>query len=305
MCRQTIPALLSMLCAAALAAGESPGDNQSARVPTPLASRPVSGVDKPDRLNESPKSNLSDLPHLFRDLNLKGSNEHSLLPALRLAKQELPLVEGIKDYSAKLIMRERVGDKLGKRQAWLVKIRHQPFSVYTCGLAPASIKGQEAVYIVGKNDGKLWVHPAGAAGKLVHALSLDPAGATAMRDQRHPITEIGILNLVRKMIAVGERDIQHDDCQVTFFTGARINDRTCAGFQVVHSQERPYFCYHLARILIDDELGLPVRYEAYGWPSKPEDPLPLLEEYTYVDIKLNAGLTAKDFSTENPAYHFK
>jgi hypothetical protein len=312
MLRQTIPAFLSVLCLAdPLAAGDDPGHNRPVGTPLALA-HPIAGINMPERLREPPKPGLSISPEeigrggtdLFGDIGRK-SGEHPLLPALRWAKQALPAVEKIEDYSARFILRERLGDKLGNREAFLVKIRHQPFSVYTCGLGPTSIKGQEAIYVQGLNDGKLWVHPAGAAGRLVHAISLDPNGATAMHDQRYPLTEIGILKLCRKMIAVGDRDVKHDDCQVTYFAGARINDRTCSGFQVTHSQERPYFCYHIARVLIDNDLKLPVRYEAYGWPTKPEDPPPLLEEYTYIDLKLNNGFTDKDFSIENPAYHFR
>ena len=177
--------------------------------------------------------------------------------------------------------------------------------MYTRGLAPAAIKGQEAIYVAGRNDGKLWAHPAGLQGNLVHAISLTPDGTLAMRDQRYPITEIGILNMVKHLLAVAEQDIQHDECEVRFFAGAKINDRVCTWFQVVHPAPRPFFRFHLARIFVDDQLKIPVRYEAYDWPSKPGGPPELLEEYNYLDLKLNNGFTDEDFSIENPAYHFR
>ena len=227
------------------------------------------------------------------------------MPALRWAKECLPAIEELKDYSATFIKRELVDGRVGPRQSFFLKIRHKPFSVYMRGLAPLAIKGQEAVYVAGRNDGKLWAHPAGLQGKLVHAISLTPDGTLAMRDQRYPITEMGILKLVKKLLAVAERDIQHEECDVRFFSGAKINDRVCTWFQVVHPAPRPFFRFHLARVFVDDELKIPVRYESYAWPSKPGGPPELLEEYNYIDLKLNNGYTDRDFSIENPAYHFR
>ena len=67
---------------------------------------------------------------------------------------------------------------------------------------------------------------------------------------------------------------------------------------------RRNFIFHLARIFIDDELNIPIRYEAYGWPSRTGD-LPVLEEeYTYLDVKLNNGFTDDDFDIRNPNYGF-
>ena len=170
------------------------------------------------------------------------------------AKEALPAIENVKDYSALFVKRERVDGKLGVRQSLFIKVRHKPFSVYARGLAPAAIKGQEAIYVAGRNQGKLWAHPAGLQGRFVHALALKPDGMMAMREQRYPITEIGVLNMVKHMIAVAEQDIQHDDCEVRFFRGGKINDRACTWCQVVHPIPRQCFHFHLVRIFVDDEL---------------------------------------------------
>jgi hypothetical protein len=49
---------------------------------------------------------------------------------------------------------------------------------------------------------------------------------------------------------------------------------------------------------------VPIRYAAWTWPEKAGEEPPLLEEYTYVDMKLNVGLTDKDFDPDNSAYNF-
>jgi len=43
---------------------------------------------------------------------------------------------------------------------------------------------------------------------------------------------------------------------------------------------------------------------AYDWPTTPGGEAPLIEEYTYYNVKLNVGLTDLDFDKTNPAYNF-
>ena len=37
----------------------------------------------------------------------------------------------------------------------------------------------------------------------------------------------------------------------------------------VHPVPRREFKYHMARIFVDDEIDLPIRFETYDWPSRP------------------------------------
>ncbi len=67
---------------------------------------------------------------------------------------------------------------------------------------------------------------------------------------------------------------------------------------------REYFQYHKAQIFIDDQFQLPVRFAVYGWPAQDGGSLPLIEEFTVVDVKLNVGLTDEDFDHRNAAYEF-
>ena len=44
--------------------------------------------------------------------------------------------------------------------------------------------------------------------------------------------------------------------------------------------------------------------ELYGWPTQAGGQPPLVEEYTYRDVRVNVGLTDADFDPENPNYNF-
>jgi hypothetical protein len=232
-------------------------------------------------------------------------NEHPLMPALRWAHEGLGNIEKIHDYSATLVKRERIGGKIGEYEYMLIKVRHNPFSVYMHFLAPAEIKGQEVIYIEGQNNGHMWAHTIGVRDAMFGTVSIPPNGLVAMHNQRYPLTELGILNMVRRLVEVGEQDIKYAECEVKFFKGAKINSRTCTCIQVVHPVPRRNFLFHLARIFVDDELNVPVRYEAYGWPKETGGAPELDEEYTYLNLKLNNGYTDSDFDKQNPNYHFR
>jgi len=231
------------------------------------------------------------------------AEEHPLMPTLRWADQGLRNMEKIEDYSAVVAKRERLNGTVGDYEYMFVKVRHQPFSVYMYFLGPPKLKGQEVVYVEGQNNGNIFAHGTGLRAKF-GTVSLKPTGVVAMRGQRYPITELGIKNLIRRLLEVGQQDAQYGECEVKFLKGAKIKDRQCTCIQVVHPVPRRNFLFHLARIFVDDEFNMPIRYEAYDWPKTAGDPPELIEEYTYMDLKLNNGFTDADFDIRNPNYRF-
>jgi len=230
--------------------------------------------------------------------------EHPLMPALRWAYSGLKEMEKIRDYSAVLVKRERINGEVGDYERMFIKVRHDPFSVYLYFLSPQKFKGRECLYIRGANEGKMWAHDVGLRGKMFGTVSLKPDGVIAMQGQRYPLTEMGILNLTRRLVEVGEHDIKYGECEVKFYRGAKVADRQCTCIEVIHPVPRRNFRFHLARIFVDDELNVPIRYEAYSWPETQGGQPKLIEEYTYLNLKINPGFTDADFDIENPNYSF-
>jgi hypothetical protein len=101
----------------------------------------------------------------------------------------------------------------------------------------------------------------------------------------------------------GEKEKRFPNVEVTFKKNAKVNDRICTVLEIRHPDQNPQFEFHLAQVFIDDELNIPIRYAAYGWPEA-DDELPVQEEYTYMKLKLNQGFTDKDFDTKNKKYNF-
>ncbi len=226
------------------------------------------------------------------------------MPALRWAYSGLKDVEMIQDYSATVAKRERIGGKLLDYQYMFVKLRQHPFSVYMNFLGPATLKGQEVIYIEGKNNGRMWAHGVGFQ-KMFGTVSLKPDGPVAMKEQRYPLTELGILNLIKRLVEAAEKDVKYGECEVKFYQGAKVQGRVCTCIEVVHPVPRRNFLFHMAEIFVDKELNLPIRYASYDWPREKGGKPELMEEYTYLNLKLNNGFTDADFDTKNPAYKFR
>ncbi len=240
---------------------------------------------------------------------------HPLDPAIAIASDGLRNIrENVRDYNCVLVKRERIGGELGEYQYIYTKVRSEqlnngrvvvPFSVYMYFLKPSEMKGREVIFVKGQNNGKLVAHERrdSLKGKF-GSVWLPPEGALAMMGNRYPITEVGLKTLVVRLLEKGNRDRKRGECQVEFRKGAKINGRQCTMLQVTHPVQRPYFDFHVARIFIDDELNVPLRYAAYSWPKTPGGAPVLDEEYTYLKLNLNVGLTDKDFDVENKEYSF-
>ncbi len=252
------------------------------------------------------KNSISDL---FNEPAVSG--EHPLDPAMRVAQAGLDFYRSnVHDYQAIFIRQERIGGRMGDEVRSQVKFRNDrangdekiPQSVYMRFLEPKSASGREVIYIDGQNDGRLVAHEGGLL-NVVRA-NLLPTSRLAMRGNKHPITEFGIEKLILRLIEKGTRDRQFGDCQVEVDRSIRINGHSGTEIRIIHPQPSDDFEFHIARIIIDDELNLPVGYEGYLWPEKGSTEPVLNERYFYTDLQLNVGFTDRDFDPENPDYDY-
>ncbi len=256
---------------------------------------------------------------ITRVLKLSASNgvdesvrkDHPLYPTYVVATDVLEHIEKtVDDYTCLLVKRERIDGELQPYEYVFTKFRsgdvsdpNGTFGVYMRYLGPAKYRGQEALFVPGHNDGDILALRPGRRADL--QLSLDPNGSIAMQKSRYPITEFGIETLMRRLIDVAREDMRNDDCTVKVYHGAKVDGRECTAYEVQHELRKPRLRFHMARVFVDDELNVPIRYEAYDWPSEPGGAPRLLEEYTYRRLRLNVGLTDADFEHTNPDYGFR
>ncbi len=239
---------------------------------------------------------------------------HPLDRALDIARRDLARSQAnVVDYTAMLVKRERVGGTLNPHQFMVVKVRNRkvangritrPFSVYLGFVKPSSTKGREVIYVEGRDGGNLVAHEGGFKGRFLPTVTIPPDGMLAMRGQRYPITDVGIENLIVKLLERGQKARKSPDVMCEFRKNARVQNRTCTVMQVTQPTRRPEADFFQAQVFIDDQLNLPIRYVAYDWPANKGEPLKILEEYNYLNLKVNVGLTDADFDPHNPNYNF-
>lgn len=241
----------------------------------------------------------------------------SLDEVLQIAREALAhLQANVDDYTATLIQQESVAGMMGEPHEMHLKVqcRHrggnlqetEPLRIYLRFDRPQSVAGREVIWAEDMYDGKLVAHEGGLLGLMT--LRLDPQGLIAMRGQRYPIYEIGLTNLVKKLIERGEQDRGNPDVSFTITQNWDVNGQPCELIEVKRARPSGQSDdFYRAEICFDRQRHLPLRYAAYGWPQEPGDPqsAPLLESYTYLDIKTNVGLTAADFDLTNPSYQFR
>jgi hypothetical protein len=229
--------------------------------------------------------------------------EHPLAPLNRMLKASVEEMDrNLRDYSCTFIKQERIDGELGEPQHIFMKIRHEPFSVYMSFLKPFA--GREVLWVDGQNNGDMIVREAGFK-RVLGKMNLDPKGAVAMRGQKYPITRVGIRNLTAELLRQFESDARYQECEVSHKADVKIGSRVTTMVQVTHPIARQNFRAHVARLFFDNELHIPIHYDAYGWPQQPGAQPPLEERFTYANLKINNGYTARDFDANNNPEIFK
>jgi hypothetical protein len=210
-------------------------------------------------------------------------------------------VRELKDYTAVFTKTELVNRRLIK-QVMDMKFRTKPFSVYFKYRSPAEA-GRQAIYVEGRNNNRLAVKEVGLkaiAGPL--QLALD--SKIVMDENRYPVTHVGIANLLKTAIATWEHESKIEGIrpEVKFFPNAKIGDVPCQAWQITQLKPHKDLKYYIGRVYFDKETMLPLRAECYGWPRKPDEKAPLVEDYIYTNLKITAGLTDADFDPGRYGY---
>ena len=229
--------------------------------------------------------------------------EHPLVAPLKLTRRCAESYEEINDYSAVFVSRERIDGKLKPTNYILLKFREFPFSVYLKWLKPHA--GREAIFVEGRNRGKLLVHETGIKDAIAGTVKLDPHGRRVKRSSRHAITEAGIGRMIQTMQTTWNRELIYQGMDVKLFKNAQVNQRPCIAIQIYHPEPKREFVFCLTKVYIDQELKLPIRVESYDWPRRRGENPVLVESYTYTNLKLNMGFTDIDFDVRNPRYSFR
>ena len=170
------------------------------------------------------------------------------------------------------------------------------------------MKDREVLYVHGQHNGKMVARNGGQSNLKDVTLVMKPDSNRAMRGRHYPITEIGMGNIIERLIEEARVAMHVDrdrrECEFKIIENARIEGRVCRCVQVAFPQKRENLKFHVVRVFIDGETGLPIRFAAYSWPLEPGGSPRLIEEYTFLNLQVNVGLSEIDFDREYPEYRF-
>ena len=243
------------------------------------------------------------------DATASGTSVHPLAWTLRYANTRSDYIRNhVRDYTCRLIKRERIDGQLQDYQFINVQMRceqkrhgkvEQPMAVFLQFMAPKILADRRVLYVDGQHDGNILVRKGGRSLRYLK-LELDPTGRQAQRQTNYPITDVGFDKIIQRLLNIVADDIKHDptaaNTKVAHFRNAKVGDRVCTHIQVLHPKPGAGLQFHKASLYVDDELHVPIRLVVHDWPNKEDEEPPLMEEYVYVNLKLNVGLSDADFS---------
>lgn len=194
-----------------------------------------------------------------------------------------------RDYSGYMVRQERIGGKLQAEQTAEIRVRVEPFCVYTLTLAPKSVFNQELAYMGGKKDDKVRVKSAGIAGAGGFVtVAADDAKANA--ESKYTLTNTGIGAVLKRVEAALDAEKLAKNSPQVVASEYKFNDRACTKYEIFC--DRAHAKRFAARMVVyvDAEYKLPVRFEAYDAPKPGEKAGEMTESVSFVKLVLNAGL---------------
>lgn len=203
----------------------------------------------------------------------------------------------VQDYTAEIYKEVFQGGEKQKEERTIIKFQ-KPFKVYLKWIAGKN-KGAELLYVEGENNNKIIVKKKGIIG-ILGTMEMAPDGFWLRNFTKHSIKEAGFGGIIDKAwkqfkTAKEKNDIVSATCSL-----AELDGRPAHKVVLVVSpqgRDNGYYC-RAAIQYFDAESYLPIKSTFQLWDNDE------VEVFTFDKVKLNAGLTAKDFDRGNKEYHF-
>ncbi len=199
----------------------------------------------------------------------------------------------VDDFVCSFSTRERIRDEIIERKNVVFKFR-KPASFYM-KMTEGEDKDTELIYVEGRYDNNVEVHLGGFWGFF--RIAVDPRGKLALKNHRHPVTDADMGHILDVILANYRRGRDDPQARITYEGIERLDAREAVHAKAVFPAGRGYYG-GTVHVFIDRETLLPVRLTVYGWNDE------FLEEYRYEKVRLNVGLTDRDFDIGNPEYRF-
>ena len=193
--------------------------------------------------------------------------------------------DGIQDYTAVFLKRERIQGKLLPLET--IELRFQePHNVYMAWQEPYA--GRIIAYVEGENDHKIHVNPGGLLRFL--RVSLDPVSSLAMQKTHHSVLQAGLRKTIDLLMQQYQHATQGGPVAVHFRGHGKVDNRPAYHLEFICTAGNVEPCYaHRGDIWIDHAFYLPTRLQLYTRDNQ------LYAYYEYRRLQLNPGLSPEDF----------
>lgn len=227
---------------------------------------------------------------IFSQERLTQSDAEEIIKRMQTA------YEDIHDYVCTFNKQERIDGDLLPMETIRLKFK-KPFSVYMRWIEEPR-KGMEVLYVQGENDRKMIAHPGSFPDITV---KVDPNGKLAMRQNRHPVTEVGIGSAIQIIAKDIQRAGEHPEDSVKYLDHGieDVNGEKSRCIEaIMPADENSGYYAHRASICYQAETILLNQIKIWDHTNT------LVENYRYTKIETNVGLSELDFSDDNPEYEF-
>lgn len=200
----------------------------------------------------------------------------------------------IKDYTAILYKQERLGKNLQGVETIVLKYREKPKSIYMKWIA-GPWTGRELLYNERLSQTDVRVRESGLLGII--PIWIDYNNPIAQRGSNHPAVQIGLkfllnLNTDQYKRATANHELGRKDHGIQVVDGRKVYVMENI---LPRDKKKGYYCYRVFQYM-DYMEALEPKVEVYNWNDE------LKESFVYTKLKLNPGLTEKDFDPKNPNY---
>lgn len=217
-------------------------------------------------------------------------------------------MEEIDNYTVVFHKQERINGDLQEQQSIDMKVQHKPhFAVYMKW--KNFERGRQVLFSEKYEDGCMVVKFGGFK-RILPALKLEPNSSNARAESRYPVTQAGILGMIRQIVVHRQQDLKRGHgVECVRLPDQEFDQRRCYVFLLTY--EDPKFCetYRKSIVHIDARHHIPLMIRNYTWATDAEglteaelDVGTLIEHYSFTGLDVERKLVANDFSRENPRY---
>lgn len=232
-----------------------------------------------------------------------SEEQHPIQPLLDMAEQRLVEFNAeVRTYQCIVHRKERVNGRLMARQAAVLRVRQNPFAVYLKVIG-GEADGREAIYNPRRYGDQVIVKNGGRQFSFV-TIGLDPRSPLIMAETNYRVQDWGLAQGLQTVLNILKEEKKYSDVKVEYFEGAKADGRPAFGARITHPTYRQGMRFYQALVLIDEEMRLPVFYQAVSWPRPPSNRPLLIEEFSFTRWKFNIALDERYFWHKNPNYGF-